>query len=507
MKTKNTLKRFGLILLLLFVLSAGQDGAIAASEDSELPKLFEPVTAAPATLALQRTVTAPYIVQYQPAMVELDLLAMMEPEAKLNLNLLPETSFVGIVKRLEQREENCFTVAGYLENVPYGSFIIVVEEDVAVATIRAPSFSQLFSLRYAGSGIHLICQVDEAKFAPCGGGVSPPEAVAEATAEDSGLTEPEPISKDNISPLACTEPATVFDTMIVYSNLARQAAGGTTAIRALCQLAIEETNEAYDNSGIAARARLVYRGEVTYDEVGTYDDHLDRLTSTSDGVMDGIHSLRDTYRADFVSLWVNDPEYCGLGWCIANASKAFTIVTWDCATGGYSYAHEMGHNQGCDHDRDNGKAGCHLHSYSYGWRWWGDSGTRWRSVMSYSPGTRIQYFSNPNVSFDGQPTGVAIGEADEAYNARTINLRRSTCEGFRTTRFDIWTDFSHFGSELGTFNNPYDTVAEGVNQVITGVGASELPNLWIKTGSTSETITITKPMTIRACGGTVSIGG
>ncbi len=39
-----------------------------------------------------------------------------------------------------------------------------------------------------------------------------------------------------------------------------------------------------------------------------------------------------------------------------------------------------------------------------------------------------------------------------------------------------------------------------------GVGASELPTLWIKPGSTSETPTLSTPMIMKACGGTVTIG-
>jgi hypothetical protein len=50
-------------------------------------------------------------------------------------------------------------------------------------------------------------------------------------------------------------------------------------------------------------------------------------------------------------------------------------------------------------------------------------------------------------------------------------------------------------------------VADGVSEIITpGVGANELPNLWIKAGTTSETATISKTMIIKACGGSVIIG-
>jgi hypothetical protein len=63
-----------------------------------------------------------------------------------------------------------------------------------------------------------------------------------------------------------------------------------------------------------------------------------------------------------------------------------------------------------------------------------------------------------------------------------------------------WVDFAYSGSENGTFQKPYNTVAEGVSAVPAG-GA-----LIIKAGSSSETPTISKGMTIRSYGGAVSIG-
>jgi hypothetical protein len=51
---------------------------------------------------------------------------------------------------------------------------------------------------------------------------------------------------------------------------------------------------------------------------------------------------------------INQSDYCGLADAImANASTAFAIVHYDCATGYYSFAHELGHLQGARHDPAN----------------------------------------------------------------------------------------------------------------------------------------------------------
>jgi hypothetical protein len=64
----------------------------------------------------------------------------------------------------------------------------------------------------------------------------------------------------------------------------------------------------------------------------------------------------------------------------------------------------------------------------------------------------------------------------------------------------IWVDFNHAGTENGTFDRPYNTLAEGV------VAASPGNTICMKPGSSPETITITKAVVLRACGGTASIG-
>ncbi len=66
---------------------------------------------------------------------------------------------------------------------------------------------------------------------------------------------------------------------------------------------------------------------------------------------------------------------------------------------------------------------------------------------------------------------------------------------------DSWADFNFQGfPESGTFSNPYKTMAAGIN------GVSYGGNLNIKTGSSSEKPAISKPMTLKAYNGPVTIG-
>lgn len=64
----------------------------------------------------------------------------------------------------------------------------------------------------------------------------------------------------------------------------------------------------------------------------------------------------------------------------------------------------------------------------------------------------------------------------------------------------LWVDFDYQGIEEGTFDQPYDTLAEAVEAASSGETA------FIKPGSSPETLTITTALTIVGVGGTVTIG-
>ena len=97
------------------------------------------------------------------------------------------------------------------------------------------------------------------------------------------------------------------------------------------------------------RINLVHRYQTGYADSGDLGSALSRFTSKGDGAADEVHGLRDQYGADVAILLTGSGNYCGVAWLYPGAESAFGVVAQNCATGYYSFAHEIGHNLGLLH--------------------------------------------------------------------------------------------------------------------------------------------------------------
>ena len=277
---------------------------------------------------------------------------------------------------------------------------------------------RLFKLEPRADGSHIVSEVETSDPAP----ELDPVAVADTLAGGTGSAGDAALAADGGGP--------VMDVLVAYTPSV-QAQYGASGADALIIQAVAEANQAYANSGMTPRLNLVHTVLTGYTESGDMGTDLARLRSTSDGYMDELHALRDSYGADLVSLIENEPQYCGIAYRMASlsasfASSAFSVVHHSCATGYYSFAHELGHNQGAHHDHNNASGA--IYPYAYGYQ---EPFNLFRTVMAYncaSNCTRIKYFSNPDVLFNGQPTG----QANYADNALAIDNTAATVAAFRT---------------------------------------------------------------------------
>ena len=336
---------------------------------------------------------------------------------QLSMTFFLESPMVAVFNRWERVSPTSLALIGYIHEIPGSEVIFVSNGSMLTGTITLPG--QLFQIKPVENVIHELQEIDPKSY---------PEHL-----------EPIPVpAEPGFSTLDFPSPddGTQIDVMVVYTAAARDAAGSTTAIESQIDLAVVETNQGYANSGVTQRIRLVHKEEINYSESGfDWNTALNHLQNTTDGYMDNVHALRDTYHADVVVLIVSVNNYCGLGYLMQTVSPsfaayAFCLVSQDCATGYYSFAHEMGHNMGAHHDRANA-SGPGAYPYSYGYQ---APDQAFRTVMAYNcPGgcQRINYWSNPEVNYNGQPTGFLYTDPNSADNRRTLNNTVFTVANFR----------------------------------------------------------------------------
>jgi hypothetical protein len=281
--------------------------------------------------------------------------------------------------------------------------------------------------------------------------------------------------------------------MVVWTPNARVGAGGTSAVQSLVELAVANTNIAYENSLIGTRLRLVYSGEVAFTETpAAVATDLSALAAPADGTLDGIHALRDQYGADVVTLlgqgYVSGGA-CGIAYLMGTpgswfASSAFNVVDVACAAGNLSYAHEVGHNQGLHHDPLHA-SGTPSFPYSYGYE---DAAGAFRTVMAYGASPRVPHFSNPAVAYTNRVTGVP----DVQDNARALNATAVYVANFRpsagaTCTYTVSPSSLSFAAAGGSQSL---TITTGSECAWTASSGSEWLTIATSGGTGSATVTV-----------------
>ena len=432
----------------------------------------------------------PGVVRQRP--IGLDLAALddrRKAAAALRVDLFDGQAVSIAKERLERRADADYTWHGRVPGHPQGYALITVVNGQASGTIElgdaGPGARTRYRIETTADGVSLLQQIDAASFPddhPAGA-----EPLAPATVSKSKLrVGADPLSGTNETLVAKADSAATIDVMIVYSNQTAAAAG--TAIAAQAQQAVDTANLVYLNSGITTRLRLVYAGPANYDESGDFNTDLNRLTTGTDGYMDAVAGLRNTYGADLVSLFVENGQYCGMGWIGPSANYGFSVINRGCASGNLSYPHELGHNFGARHDAYVDTA---VTPYAYG-HGWVDVGQGWRDVMAYNNAcaasgvncTRIAYFSNPNLAYGSPPDPLgSTATADVArvhnQNAQTVANFRASTQGGTSCSWSLGASGASVGSAAGSASVGVTTqagctwnAASNASWISAGAGAS-----------------------------------
>jgi hypothetical protein len=224
----------------------------------------------------------------------------------------------------------------------------------------------------------------------------------------------------------------VQDLLVVYTAAAASNYG-VAGIESNIQSAVQAANQAYLNSQVGITLNLVGLTQTAITESSSLDATLSAMEADS-----ATASLRKSLAADIVIIVAENGGYCGVANVMTSNSTSFAPYAHGAVYSGclsnQSLAHEVGHLQGLEHDRDNAVGYSGVYPYSYGYRVCASDGTGFRDIMSYpcSGAPRVLLFSNPNVTYNGYPAGVSYesNPSRAAENARSLNATAATVAAF-----------------------------------------------------------------------------
>ena len=326
---------------------------------------------------------------------------------RLTIPIFDDKQFEAVLTQPEWRAADDMTWRGKIKyDKVEGDVVITFRKGFYSALIYGPASAYEIVPR---GDKHFLVELDQSKFPECGGAVKGDESNRRASAADN---------------LVGVDSGDRIDVLVVYTTATKNFLGGDAQAQAHAQAAVDAANTSYINSKIRQRLRMVHTQEFVYTEINPSTD-LSNLRADA-----AIATLRNTHNADLVSEISEVTGVCGIGYLMGgvtgNQNNAFTVTVRSCAVGNLSFAHELGHNMGSAHNPENGSGA----TYSYGYGHWVNGS--YRTVMSYvdpctSGCTRVAYFSNPSVIYNGAATGVNSARD----NARSINNTADTIAAYR----------------------------------------------------------------------------
>lgn len=404
--------------------------AVCSAAHAQVPQLFEPLPAAAVAAANSADPAQAQSVariQARPTsgsvtLMRLNAAALASPIVAVNL--AADTSINIRHNRSEVVGRNTVVWTGTIPDVP-GEVTFVVQDGNITGSVN--NNGDLYRIEPVGNGVHALVKVDRSRLPPD----HPPSFREKEQAAPGPASAPRAGTRgmiDRANPNGADAfpgdgRPVVIDVLVAYTTA---AGGAVTNINSTIALAVAEANQSYLNSGINIRLNLADTMSVAYAESGkTFETILADLVANAD-----VRNRRNDRAADLVAMIINKSDFCGLADAIrASADTAYAVVYFDCATGYYSFAHELGHLMGARHDPTH-DATTTPFAYGHGYQYVSGT-TRWRTIMAYDCAggcPRLQYFSNPAVSYGG----VSMGTLAIHNNARVLNETAPAVASFRS---------------------------------------------------------------------------